>query len=53
MSGWNLPDDFSWREFDRHFGDDEPPEPDEDTDPDEELIREYWLDHSELTKESL
>jgi hypothetical protein len=29
MSGWNLPDDWSWRAFDQHFGDDEPPEDDE------------------------
>ena len=34
MAGYNLPDDFSWREFDRHFGDDQPEEEYEsDTDP--------------------
>jgi len=33
MNG-NLPDDFSWREFDAHFGDDQRPETDEaDFDP--------------------
>lgn len=40
MSGWNLPDNFSWREFDRHFGDDQEPEEyecDTDPTPEEEL----------------
>lgn len=40
MSGYNLPDNFSWREFDRYFGDDQPEERDEceiDPTPEEEL----------------
>ena len=46
---WNLPDDFNWREFDRHFGDDQPPEHDEaDIDPnlndDDEAMRAFWRD---------
>jgi len=37
----NLPDDFRWSDFDRHFGDDLPPEPDEaDDDPTPEDERE-------------
>ena len=47
---WNLPDDFSWREFDRHFGDDEPEEEEEPDLEDVDLIkpideaRQFWRD---------
>lgn len=53
---YDLPDDFSWREFDRHFGDDQP-EADEpicehaipinDVCPICDRGHELWLDHLE------
>ena len=30
MSGYNLPDDFSWHAFCSYYGDDQPPEDEED-----------------------
>jgi len=53
---WNLSDDFNWREFDRHFGDDQPEEEYEsDFDPtdgyeDDTDIREYWINRSSLVE---